>query len=79
MSCLACILQGSEEAMYVYMATPLGPALAQITEQQLLKGRAVRNAFPVLAAYKATQQWRLHTCLHSALAPERQGLFSRMS
>ncbi len=41
MTCLSCILQGSEEALYVYMATPLGPALAQITEQHLLKGRAV--------------------------------------
>ncbi len=27
----------------MYLATPLGPALAQITEQHLLKGRAVCN------------------------------------
>lgn len=40
---LCASVQGSEEALYVYMATPLGPALAQITEQHLLKGRAVGN------------------------------------
>ena len=32
----------------MYMATPIGPALAQITEQHLHKGRAVSAAFPVL-------------------------------
>lgn len=47
--CLSCILQGSEEALYVYMTTPLGPALAQITEQHLLKGRAVRTVFTCAA------------------------------
>ena len=54
---LVCNLQGSEEAMYVYMATPLGPALAQITEQHLLKGRAVSSLLLLLRycfSFKAT-------------------------
>lgn len=44
-------MQASEEALYVYMSTPLGPALAQITEHHLLKGRAVSNN-PAYAIFK---------------------------
>ena len=45
------LVQSSEEALFVYMCTPLGPALAQITEQHLLKGRAVSALLASLYLY----------------------------
>ncbi|CAL5227775.1 g10795 [Coccomyxa viridis] len=71
---------GSEEALYVYMATPLGPALAQITEQHLLKGRAERDgSFNVVAtvSHQAGLERESHTIHRDSSKPNLPAAGSR--